>query len=119
MSEGKKFNSFQECLTEIENRYNSMEKIRKKLVGLSDTLEIKFLDTGKIVSIKINEDKGIEVKDNTPTPDAPVKIEFSAEDVLIKLYNKELGAVKAYSSGQIKVIEGNIKNLLKLKSLLF
>jgi hypothetical protein len=38
---------------------------------------------------------------------------------MLDLFNKELGAVKAYSSGKIKVIEGNIRNLMKLKSLMF
>jgi hypothetical protein len=38
---------------------------------------------------------------------------------MLELFNKELGAVKAYSSGKIKVIEGQIRNLMKLRSLMF
>ena len=69
--------------------------------------------------ILVNGDKGIEVKDNTGDETATVKIDFITEKTLIDLFNKEIGAVRAYSSGQIKVVEGKIRNLIKLKSLLF
>lgn len=67
----------------------------------------------------MNRDQGIEVKDNTSDENAPVKIEFISEKIMLELYNKVLGAVKAYSSGKIKVVEGQIRNLMKLKSLMF
>jgi hypothetical protein len=38
---------------------------------------------------------------------------------MFDLFNKEIGAVKAYSDGKIKVVEGKIRNLMKLKSLMF
>jgi hypothetical protein len=38
---------------------------------------------------------------------------------MIELFNKQLGAVKAYSAGKIKVVEGKIRNLMKLRSLMF
>ena len=113
------FESFESCLKEIENRYNNTEKIRKKLVNYVDPIQISFLDTNRSVMIYVNKDQGIEVKDNARDDTATVKIEFIAENILLELFNKELGAVKAYSSGKIKVIEGNIRNLMKLKSLMF
>ena len=113
------FESFESCLKEIENRYNNTEKVRKKLANYVDPIQISFLDTNRSVMIYVNKDQGIEVKDNASDETATVKIEFTSENILLELFNKKLGAVKAYSSGKIKVIEGNIRNLMKLKSLMF
>lgn len=115
-----KFEDIPSCLKDIEDRYNKNEKVRSKLSKYSDPLELTFLDTGRKVAILVNgPEQKIEVKDNTADDSATVKIEFGAEKTLMDLFNKEIGAVKAYSSGQIKVVAGKIKNLLKLKSLLF
>ena len=109
----------EECLEEIKNRYNNNEKIRKKLVKYDDPIQMKFQDTDRKALLLINKDEGIEVKDNAGDDTAPVKIEFTGEQVMIDLFNKELGAVKAYSDGKIKVIEGNLRSLMKLRSLMF
>jgi len=114
-----KFETFEDCLKDIENRYNTSEKAKKKLANYHDPIQITFLDANRKVLILVNGDQGIEVKDNEGDENAPVKIEFNSEQVLIDLFNKDLGAVKAYSSGKIKVIEGKIRNLIKLRSLLF
>lgn len=114
-----KFEDILSCLKDIEDRYNNTEKIRKKLAKYNDPIQITFLDTGRKILILVNGDQGIEVKDNIGDDTAPVKIDFATEKTLINLFNKEIGAVKAYSSGQIKVVEGQIRNLLKLRSLLF
>ena len=113
------FNSIESCLKEIENRYVTTEKVRRKLANYDEPIQIKFLDTKRSVMLLVNKDQGIEVKDNTSDENAPVKIDFISEKTMIELFNKELGAVKAYSSGKIKVIEGKIKNLMKLRSLMF
>jgi len=113
------FEIIDNCLEEIKNRYNNNEKIRKKLAKYEEPIQLTFLDTNKKVLILINKDQGIEIKDNTGDDTANVKIEFAAEQVMINLFNKELGAVKAYSDGKIKVIEGNIRSLMKLRSLMF
>ncbi|MFX0038615.1 MAG: SCP2 sterol-binding domain-containing protein [Promethearchaeota archaeon] len=113
------FMRIEECLEEIKNRYNNNEKIRKKLVKYDDPIQIKFQDTDRKALLLINKDEGIEVKDNAGDDTAPVKIEFTGEQVMIDLFNKELGAVKAYSDGKIKVIEGNLRSLMKLRSLMF
>jgi hypothetical protein len=113
------FESVEDCLREMENRYNNTEKVRRKLANYNEPIQVTFLDTNRKVMILVNKDQGIEVKDNTGDESAPVKIEFVSEQTILKLYNKEIGAVKAYSSGKIKVIEGQIRNLMKLKSLMF
>ncbi|MFX1436286.1 MAG: SCP2 sterol-binding domain-containing protein [Promethearchaeota archaeon] len=113
------FLKIEECLEEIKNRYNNNEKIRKKLVKYDDPIQIKFQDTERKALLLINNDEGIEVKENTGDDTAPVKIEFTGEQVMIDLFNKDLGAVKAYSDGKIKVIEGNLRSLMKLRSLMF
>jgi putative sterol carrier protein len=107
------------CLQEIENRYNNDEKARKKLANYDEPIQLTFLDNQHKVLLLINKDQGIEVKDNSSDDNAPVKIEFSSEKVMLDLFNKEIGAVKAYSAGKIKVVEGKIRNLMKLKSLMF
>jgi putative sterol carrier protein len=113
------FDSIESCLKEIENRYINTEKVRKKLANYDEPIQIRFLDTNRCVLLLVNKDQGIEVKDNASDENAPVKIEFVMEKTMLDLFNKELGAVKAYSSGKIKVVEGKIKNLMKLKSLMF
>jgi len=113
------FKNIEECLEEIKNRYNNNEKVRKKLAKYDDPIQMTFLDTDRKVLILVNKDEGIEIKDNTGADTAPVKIEFTAQQVIIDLFNKDLGAVKAYSDGKIKIIEGNIRSLMKLRSLMF
>jgi len=107
------------CLKEIEERYNESEKLRFELKDYNDSIQLSFLDTERKVIIVINKDQGIEVKDETEDKEASVKFEFIEEKTLIDLFNQEIGELKAYSSGKVKVIEGKIKNLLKLKRLLF
>ena len=114
-----KFEDIPSCLVDIEARYNENEKLRSKLAKHHDPIEITFLDTGRKLLIIVNGDQGIEVKDNTGDNTAPIKIEFGAEQTLLDMFNKDIGAVKAYSSGKINVVEGKIRNLIKLKSLLF
>ncbi|MFX0081360.1 MAG: hypothetical protein ACFE94_06385 [Candidatus Hodarchaeota archaeon] len=114
-----KFEDIQSCLKEIEDRYNNTEKIRKKLANYNEPIQVTFLDTGYSISILVNGDKGIKIENSSGDENTPVRIEFITEKTLIDLFNKDIGAVKAYSSGEIKVVEGKIRNLLKLKSLLF
>ncbi|MFX1502658.1 MAG: SCP2 sterol-binding domain-containing protein [Promethearchaeota archaeon] len=113
------FKEIKECLEEIKNRYNGNEKIRKKLAKYNHPIQLKFLDTERKVLLLINKDEGIEIKDHTGDDTAPVKIDFTGEYVMIDLFNKELGGVKAYSDGKIKIVEGNIRSLMKLRSLMF
>jgi len=113
------FSNVDDCLKEIENRYVNTEKVRKKLANFNEPIQIKFLDTNRYVLLLINKDQGIEIKDQSKDDNATVKIDFTAEQDMVDLFNKELGAVKAYSIGKIKIIEGNMRNLMRLKSLMF
>ena len=113
------FSNIKLCLKEIEDRYNTNEKVKKKLANYDEPIQVTFLDTNRSVLLLINKDQGIEIKDNSTNESAPVKIEFTSEKVMLDLFNKELGAVKAYSAGMIKVVEGKIRNLMKLRSLMF
>ncbi|MFX1571233.1 MAG: SCP2 sterol-binding domain-containing protein [Promethearchaeota archaeon] len=107
------------CLEEIKKRYNNNEKIRRKLANYEEPIQVSFMDTNRKILILINKDQGIEIKDKTGDDTAKVKIEFTGEEVMINLFNKKLGAVKAYSDGKVKIIEGNIRTLMKLRSLMF
>ena len=113
------FESIEQCLDEIKNRYENNEKIRRKLAKYDDPIQMTFLDTNRNALLLVNKDQGIEIKDNTSDENAPIKIDFTSEQVLIDLFNKDLGAVKGYSSGKIKIIEGSPRNLMKLRSLMF
>lgn len=113
------FKNIGDCLEEIKNRYIDNEKVRKKLAKYEEPIQMTFLDTNRKVLLLVNKDQGIEVKDNTADENAPVKIEFTAEQIMIDLFNKDLGAIKAYSDGKIKIIEGNMRSLMKLRSLMF
>ena len=113
------FKNIGDCLEEIKSRYNNNEKVRKKLAKYEEPIQITFLDTNRKVLLLVNKDQGIEVKDNTPDESALVKIDFTAEQVMIDLFNKDLGAIKAYSDGKIKIIKGNLRSLMKLRSLMF
>lgn len=114
-----KFENIKQCLNEIKNRYENNEKIRRKLAKYDDPIQMTFLNTNRNALLLVNKDQGIEIKDNTSDVEAPVKIEFTSEQVIIDLFNKDLGAVKGYSSGKIKIIEGQPRNLMKLRSLMF
>jgi len=111
--------SIEEALQKVEERYSSEEKIRKKLASYNDPIELTFLDTSNKALILVNGDQGIDTKFKEGDDSAPVKIEFESEQTMLDLLNKKIGAVGAYSSGKIKVVEGKIRNLLKLRKLLF
>ena len=113
------FENLEQCLKEIKNRYDTSEKVKKKLVNFNDPIQMHFLDTDRKALLLIDKDQGIEVKADTGDDNAPIKIDFTNEQVMIDMFNKEIGGVKAYSSGKIKIVEGNIRSLMKLRSLMF
>lgn len=114
-----KIESIDQCLKEIERRYNESEKARSKLKSFDDPIQFKFEDTGRTALLLIQKDQGIETKNDSGDEDPPVKLNFSNEQVLIDLLNGEIGGVKAYSSGKIEVVEGSIRKLIKLRKLMF
>jgi len=113
------FKNVEDCLKEIERRYNENEKAREKLSSFHNPIQMRFLDTDRKALLLINGDQGIKVKDNIGDENATIKIDFTEEQVLMDLLNGEIGGVKAYSSGKIKIAEGSIRNLMKLRKLMF
>ncbi len=113
------FEKVEDCLKEIENRYNSSEKTKAKLKTYDEPIQMTFLDSGRKALLLVNKDQGIETKIGVGDDNAPVKIDFTSEQVMIDMFNKKIGGVKAYSSGKIKIVEGKARNLMKLKSLMF
>jgi putative sterol carrier protein len=107
--------TIEEALDQIVNNYNQ-EKVRPKFAGWVNNLVMAFPDLNRSFVYKINGDQGIEMSEGTDDT-APVKVTM-ASDMFVKLISKQINAIKAYSSGSLKV-EGQMKNLLKLRSLMF
>ena len=107
-----------QALEVVKARYEQDEKLRKTLKDYKDPIELTFVTNNTKAWINVKGDQGIEVK-QTGDDSAPVKINFESEQTMLDLLNKKLGAVAGYSSGKIKVVSGAIKNLLKLRKLLF
>ena len=108
-----------QCLNDIEGRIKGNEKAIKKLAKYNGSIQMTFVDTGRKVLLEVNEEQEFEIKDNTGDENAVVKIEFIAEQVMVDIFNKETGVIKAKASGQISVVEGQIRSLIKLRSILF
>ncbi|MHA1684070.1 MAG: SCP2 sterol-binding domain-containing protein [Promethearchaeota archaeon] len=107
--------SFEGAVQAIVDRYNQ-EKVRKKFKGWVKTLMMTFPDRDTSVLYKINGDEGIEMLEGVDEG-AEVHVIINS-DVFIKLLAKQINAIKAYSSGKLKV-KGEMKNLLKLRRLMF
>ncbi len=110
--------SIAQALDFVKARYEKDEKLRKSLKDYKDPIELTFLATNTKAVIDVKGDQGIDVRQGA-LDTAPVKINFESEQTMLDLLNKKLGAVSGYSSGKIKVVSGAIKNLLKLRKLLF
>ncbi len=108
--------SLPQAFEEIKDRYGQ-EKVKKKFAKFQKDIQLNFEDSDKHFLIRINLDQGIEIVEENH-PDNEVQVNFVAEEILLQILNKELGGVKAYSSGKIKV-DGKLRDLLKLKALMF
>jgi len=83
-----------QCLKNIEARYNDNEKVRKKLAKYNDPIQLSFIDTNRKVLLLVNGDQGIEIKDNAGDDNAPIKIDFTTEQIMLDMFNKTIGAVR-------------------------
>jgi len=107
--------SIKAALNTISERYNKPD-VRSKFDGWVNTLVISFLDINKAYVFKINGSDGIEMSEGF---DEAATIQVSmASDMFVKLLSTQINAIKAYSSGALKV-KGEMKNLLKLRKLMF
>ncbi len=107
--------SVKAALNAIVERYNKPE-VRGRFEGWVNNLVMEFPDINKSYVFKINGSDGIDMSEGS---DATATIQVTmASDMFVKLLSKQINAIKAYSSGALKV-KGEMKNLLKLRKLMF
>jgi putative sterol carrier protein len=103
------------ALNQISERYNKPD-VRSKFDGWVNNLVMSFPDINKSFVFKINGSEGIEMVEGSDE-NATIQVSM-ASDMFVKLLSKQINAIKAYSSGALKV-KGEMKNLLKLRKLMF
>jgi putative sterol carrier protein len=104
-----------EALQVIVTNYN-LDKVKKSFNGWNETLVMRFPDIERNFMYIISGSEGIEFKEGDD-PDAAVQVEM--DSILFqKLIAKQVNAIKAYSSGKMNV-SGQMKNMLKLRKLMF
>ncbi len=103
------------ALNQISDRYNKPD-VRSKFDGWVNNLVMLFPDINKSYVFKINGSEGIEMVEGSDE-NATIQVAMTS-DMFVKLLNKQINAIKAYSSGALKV-KGEMKNLLKLRKLMF
>jgi putative sterol carrier protein len=107
--------SLEEALQKIVERYNNPD-VAKKFSSWNETLMMEFPDIEKSYLYKINRDEGIELEEGYDE-DAAVQVKLSS-DIFIKMMTNQINPIKAYSSGELEV-SGKMRNLLKLRKLMF
>ncbi|MEX2681702.1 MAG: SCP2 sterol-binding domain-containing protein [Candidatus Sigynarchaeota archaeon] len=107
--------SIKAALNMISERYNRPD-VRSKFDGWVNSLVIEFPDINKSFVFKINGAEGIQMSEGSDDT-AAVQVTMTS-DMFVKLLSKQINAIKAYSSGALKV-KGEMKNLLKLRKLMF
>lgn len=105
----------EDAVQSIVDRYND-EKVRPKFAGWENVLVISLPDAGKSFRFMVHGADGIEVTEAEDDA-AAVQVTMDA-DMFIRLLAKQVNPIKAYSSGGLKV-KGEMKNMLKLKKLMF
>jgi putative sterol carrier protein len=75
-----------------------------------------FPDVGKSYLYKINGDQGILMTEGVDES-AAVQVKMDST-IFIKMLTKQINPIKAYSSGSLEV-KGEMKNMLKLRGLMF
>ncbi len=104
-----------EAASQIVARYND-EKVRSKFDGWNNSLVISVPDVNRSFIFKIRGSDGIEMNEGADEG-AAVQVTMDS-DMFVKLLSKQVNPIKAYSSGGLKV-KGEMKNLLKLRKLMF
>lgn len=107
--------SYEDGLQKIVDRYNT-EKVKKAFKGWNDTLMMSFPDISKSFVFKIKGDEGINLSEGVDE-NAAVQVKMDSS-VFIKMMTKQINPIKAYSSGNLEV-KGEMKNMLKLRKLMF
>ncbi len=104
-----------EAVQSIVTRYNT-EKVKKTFQGWNNTLMISFRDINKSYLYKINGDQGLVFSEGVDDT-AAVQVKMDST-TFIKMLTKQINPIKAYSSGGLEV-KGEMKNMLKLRQLMF
>jgi len=107
--------SLEEALQKIVDRYNN-PNVSKVFSDWQNTLMMTFPDLERSYLFKINKDQGIILEEGFEE-DAAVQVILDS-GLYIKIMAKQINPIKAYSSGGLEV-KGKMKNLLKLRKLMF
>ena len=107
--------SYEDGLQNIVDRYNT-EKVKKAFKGWNNTLMMTFPDISKSFLFIIKGDEGIDLSEGFDE-NAAVQVKMDST-VFIKMMTKQINPIKAYSSGNLEV-KGEMKNMLKLRKLMF
>ena len=107
--------SIEEALQKIIDRYND-PNVSKVFNNWQNTLMMSFPNLKKNYLFRINNDQGINLEEGYEE-DAAVQVTLDSE-IFIKMMSKQINPIKAYSSGELEV-KGKMKNLLKLRKLMF
>ncbi len=107
--------SYEDGLQNIVDRYNT-EKVKKAFRNWYNTLMMTFPDISKSYLFVINGDEGINLSEGTDE-EAAVQVKMDST-IFVKMMTKQINPIKAYSSGSLEV-KGEMKNMLKLRKLMF
>jgi len=107
--------SYEDGLQNIIDRYNT-EKVKKAFKGWNNTLMMTFPDISKSFLFKIKGDEGIDLSEGLDDNSA-VQVKMDTT-MFVKMMTKQINPIKAYSSGNLEV-KGEMKNMLKLRKLMF
>ena len=107
--------SLEDALQIIVDRYNT-EKVKKSFKNWNNTLMMSFPDLGKSYLYKVSGIDGLEFSEGIDE-NAAVQVKMDSI-VYRKMMNKQINPIKAYSSGALEV-KGEMKNMLKLRKLMF
>ncbi len=107
--------SYEDGLQSIVDRYNT-EKVKKAFKGWNNTLMMTFPDISKSFLFNIKGDEGIDLSEGVDE-NAAVQVKMDST-IFVKMMTKQINPIKAYSSGNLEV-KGEMKNMLKLRKLMF
>ncbi|MBA7572127.1 hypothetical protein ES708_13903 [subsurface metagenome] len=107
--------SYTDGIQKIVDRYNT-EKVKNAFKKWYNTLMITFPDISKSFLFKINGAEGLVLSEGVDE-EAAVQVKMDST-VFIKMMIKQINPIKAYSSGSLEV-KGQMKNMLKLRKLMF
>lgn len=107
--------SLEDALQQIINRYNE-PNVSKSFKNWENTLMMTFPDIKKSYLFRIENDQGIKLEEGYEDNTA-VQVNLDS-DLFKKMMTKQINPIKAYSSGGLEV-KGKMKDLLKLRKLMF